>query len=137
MKAARLRTRLGPVLIAALTLAASFDAAAAASASGKAEAARMRRLAGERGCTVCHREAPPPRGADAGVPLAPSWHEIARRYRGDADAGKRLASVVLGGADSSDRHWKDRLDFTQMQGNDARLTPGEARKLVRWILASP
>ena len=97
----------------------------------------MRHFAGERGCTVCHREAPSPREPDSAAPLAPSWREIAARYRGDPDAERRLTRTILQGADPSERHWKDRLDFNSMQGNEARVSPDEARALVRWILSSP
>lgn len=97
---------------------------------------RLRRLAGERGCTVCHRDARPARDADAAAALAPSWREIATRYRGHADAQHRLERIVIGGADPTHRHWKNRLEFNRMEANP-RLTPAEARALVRWILATP
>ncbi|MGZ5583649.1 MAG: DUF2950 family protein [Usitatibacter sp.] len=101
------------------------------------EGDRMRRLASECGCTLCHREAPPPRGPDGVMPLAPSWRDIAARYRGRADAEESLTHTVIEGADPSDRHWKDRLEFTAMHGNEGSLAPDEARALVRWILTSP
>lgn len=43
---------------------------------------------------------------------------------------------MIGGADPAHRHWKDRIEFNRMEANP-RLTPGEARALVRWILATP
>jgi cytochrome c551/c552 len=114
---------------------ADWRGESAASASAH-EDDRLRRLAGERGCTLCHRAAPP-RETDAGTPLAPSWREIAARYRGRADAETALTRIIIAGADPSDRHWKNRLDFAAMQGNQPRVTPDEARALVRWILSSP
>ena len=95
---------------------------------------RMRHLAGERGCSVCHREEPSPRAADEAAPLAPSWQEIAARYRGHAGAEKRLTRVVMQGSDPAKRHWTNRLEFNSMQANP-RLTAREARALVRWILS--
>jgi cytochrome c551/c552 len=98
---------------------------------------RLRVLAGERGCTLCHRAAPAPRETDAAPPLAPSWTEIAARYRGQADAEEKLTRTVIEGADPADRHWKDRLDFVRMGANAPRVTPDEARALVRWVLSTP
>ncbi|MGZ5072917.1 MAG: DUF2950 family protein, partial [Usitatibacter sp.] len=98
---------------------------------------RMRQAATDRGCGLCHRESPAPRSAQEGVPLAPSWREIAARYRGRPDAEEHLTHVVIEGADPADRHWKDRVEFIRMQGNAPQVTPDEARALVRWILSLP
>jgi cytochrome c551/c552 len=92
----------------------------------------MRTLAAAQGCTLCHRDAPAPREV-AGTPLAPSWREIAARYRG-RDAEAELARIVTQGADQ--RHWKDRHDFAAMGANSPRIEPDEARAIVRWILSS-
>ncbi len=121
----------------ALVLLALVAVSVAEGAETKsAQAERMRHLAGERGCTVCHREAPTQRDADEALPLAPSWREIAARYRGRAGAEERLAHTVVGGADPSRSHWKGRLEFNRMDANP-KLTREEARRLVRWILSSP
>jgi len=98
---------------------------------------RMHRLAVDRGCTLCHRDAPVPREQGEAPPLAPSFAEIAARYRAQAGAEQSLTHVVIEGADPSDRHWKDRADFVRMGGNAPRVTPDEARALVRWILSTP
>jgi cytochrome c551/c552 len=91
---------------------------------------------GELGCTVCHRTAPAS-GADAATPLAPSFREIAARYRGQDRAEERLTRVVIEGADRKDRHWTHRHEFTEMGANAPRVSPDEARAIVRWILATP
>lgn len=96
--------------------------------------AEMSRLAEERGCTFCHREAPAAE-PDAGMPLAPSWREIATRYRGRVGAVAELAAIVEQGADPADRHWAKRLDFAAMRGNAPQVSPAEARALSRWILS--
>ncbi|HET9580309.1 MAG TPA: DUF2950 family protein [Usitatibacter sp.] len=97
---------------------------------------RMRHLAGELACTMCHREAPAARASDGAMPLAPAWAEIAARYRSRDDAEEQLTRVVIEGADPGDRHWKERLEFTKMGGNAPRVSPDEARALVRWILSA-
>jgi cytochrome c551/c552 len=102
-----------------------------------ADGERMRHTASDRGCTLCHRESPAPREPGDAAPLAPSWREIAARYRGRPDAEQRLTQVVIEGADPADRHWKDRVDFIQMRANAPHVTPDEARSLVRWILSLP
>jgi cytochrome c551/c552 len=96
----------------------------------------MSRLAEQRGCTFCHREAPPAPEANGALPIAPSWREIAARYRGRPDAVAELAAIVVQGADPADRHWAKRLDFAAMRGNAPQVSPAEARALARWILGS-
>jgi len=102
-----------------------------------AEATGMRGLIGERGCTVCHRDAPTSPGANGATPLAPSWKEIAAQYRGQPDVERRLTRIVIQGADPRERHWKNRQEFAQMAGNMRQITSDEARAMVRWILATP
>jgi cytochrome c551/c552 len=95
--------------------------------------AEIGRLAEQRGCTFCHREAPAAQ-ADGALPVAPSWREIATRYRGRSGAEAQLAAVVTEGADPTDRHWAHRLDFVAMRGNAPQVSPAEAQALARWIL---
>jgi cytochrome c551/c552 len=128
----------GPKFLAAVAfmlLAASSDGGAATTARA-AHAERMRHLAGELGCTVCHRDPSPTQAADPATPLAPSWHEIATRYRGQPGAEARLMRIVTQGSDTRHSHWRDRLEFATMEGNARRVSPDEARALVRWILSS-
>ena len=59
--------------------------------------AEMSGLAEERGCTFCHREGPAAE-ANGALPLAPSWREIATRYRGRVGAvaeARALARWIL------------------------------------------
>jgi cytochrome c551/c552 len=116
-----------------LLLGVSANCGAATQAD---QAERMRHLAGERGCTVCHRDTSPAKAEDPATPLAPSWHEIAQRYRGQRGAEAHLASIVEQGADTTRRHWRNRLEFATMQGNEQRVSPEEARALVHWILSA-
>ena len=97
------------------------------------ESASTRRLAGERGCTVCHQVAPSAKGADAATPLAPSFREIGERYRADPSAEERLTHVIQQGADPADVHWRGRAEFTSMRAA-SNVSPDEARAIVRWIL---
>lgn len=117
----------------ALALAASPRQQADPAREAAAQSERMRHLAGDSGCTLCHREAAAPQD---GTPLAPSFAQIAARYRGREDAEERLTRVVIEGADPADPHWNDRAEFTRMGGNARRLSQDEARALVRWILAA-
>ncbi len=94
------------------------------------------RIVADHGCTVCHREALSARATDDAPPLAPTWREIATRYRGDAAAQSRLARVVLEGADPGPPHWKGRLEFNTMGANAPRVTPEQARDVARWILST-
>jgi cytochrome c551/c552 len=96
----------------------------------------MGRLAEQRGCTLCHREAPAAAESEGALPVAPSWREIASRYRGRAGAETELAAIVIDGADPTNLHWTRRLDFAAMRGNAPQVSPAEARALARWILSS-
>ena len=100
------------------------------------ESASSRRLAGDRGCTVCHQVAAPAQGADAATPLAPSFGEIGERYRADPGAEERLTHVIQQGADPGDVHWRGRAEFTAMRAA-SNVSPDEARAIVRWILSLP
>lgn len=107
--------------------------ACAATAARDADA--MRLLAEERGCTTCHQERPAPSGSNAIIASAPSWREIAARYRGSSGAEEELARLVVGGSDLQARHWKNQAAFTSMLPNEVAVTDAEARALVRWILS--
>lgn len=97
----------------------------------------MRELARDRGCTTCHRETSPGAKDDAALPMAPSWHDIASRYRNAPEARQRLGALVLTGSDPNDRHWKHNAAFDRMLANEIATTPQEADLLVRWILSFP
>jgi cytochrome c len=117
-----------PLLLAASSACAMMPAHAT-------DADAMKLLAEERGCTTCHQEKPVPKGSNAIIASAPSWREIAARYRGRPDAEAQLAIEVVGGTDPKARHWKNQAAFTSMLPNEVAVTDEEARSLVRWILS--
>ena len=121
------------LIVLAIALAASlfFFSHVAAAATGDAVRDRI----GNAGCTLCHRDEAAARSAGDAPPLAPSFADIAHRYRGRDSAEARLARIVENGADPKQRHWKDRLEFTAMGANAPRVSRKEAREYVRWILA--
>ena len=86
-------------------------------------------LADRQGCTTCHQGTP--RATSAPAPIAPSWEEIASRYRGVPDARERLTRVVVGGTDG--RHWPE-TEFKFMLPSERALRPDQTREIVRWIL---
>jgi cytochrome c len=116
-----------------LLLAASSVCAVMPACAGDGDA--MKLLAEERGCTTCHQEKPVPSGSNSIIASAPSWREIAARYRGNAGAEEQLTQTVIGGSDPQVRHWKNRAAFTRMLPNEIEVTHDEARALVRWILS--
>jgi len=97
----------------------------------------MKRLSIERGCTTCHSDKAIKPSPSSTLPSAPSWPEIAKRYRGQAGAEDKLAAIVQTGTPKGTRHWSREAAFASMLANDAEVTPEEARSLVRWILAWP
>jgi len=97
----------------------------------------MADLARARGCTLCHELEPAPAAAEQTLPAAPSFREIAQRYRGDESAAERLTQTVLRGTGGrpGDRHWAGKAGSDRMPPNAAEITPEEARSLVTWILS--
>ena len=64
--------------------------------------------------------------------LAPTWKEIATRYRGRDGAEDALTRTVVGGTDRT--HWKGRAAFAAMLPQERWVTDTDARAIVRWIL---
>jgi cytochrome c551/c552 len=97
----------------------------------------MDELASAKGCYLCHRVEPVKRKPDDLLPYAPSWKDIALRYRSKKNAEDRLTEVVLGGSGDSgrDRHWKGKVSEVGMFPNVQEIDEGQARQLVHWILS--
>jgi cytochrome c551/c552 len=92
-----------------------------------------RQLATERGCMLCHAEIGAP--VIQTPPAAPSFRDIAARYRNRADAEEVLTRTVINGSSPDERHWARSAAFASMLPNEQEATPDEARTLVRWILS--
>jgi cytochrome c551/c552 len=93
----------------------------------------IEKLAANRGCDICHMTLP--RTKDARTPPAPSYGDIARRYRGRPGAEERLVSSILqGSGGAGGRHWAGKARFERMPANVVDVTELDARKLARWIL---
>lgn len=99
------------------------------------------RFAKDRGCMLCHEVESSPPEVNAVLPTAPTFQDIARRYRADPSAASRLATIVRQGTGPlrRDRHWAGKAQFERMYNNDIEVTDAEARQIVDWILtlASP
>jgi cytochrome c len=118
-----------------LATAAAGAASADPTLAGAAPPNRTLALAQDRGCFVCHRIGGGPASVASALPMAPSFRDIARRYRDQADAGARLTDVVVNGTPGeSGRHWRDQAMGSTMFG-DHIVSEDEARELVAWILA--
>ena len=106
---------------------------AAAPAVALAASDDIEKLAANRGCDICHVSLP--RTGDARTPPAPSYGDIARRYKGRTGAEERLvASILQGSGGAGNRHWAGRSRFERMPANVVDVTELDARKLARWIL---
>lgn len=99
------------------------------------EAKDPERLARDRGCLVCHDVAGTPPNAQAILPLAPAFRDVARRYRADPQAAARLAALVRQGTSPAKRHWEGKAYGDRMFPNDLEVTDEEARAIVDWILS--
>lgn len=123
--------RLG--LLVMLVLFSSWQSALAA----QPPASAMKELASDKACDLCHRDAPAKPRAGEPLPLAPSWKDIARKYKGQKDAEDRLTEIVLSGSGGGgkERHWQGKMTDLGMLPNAKEIDEDQARQLVHWILS--
>ena len=98
----------------------------------------MNHLASAKGCYLCHRAEPATTDPHAMLPHAPSWKDIALRYKGQKGAEQRLTLIVLqgsGGPEDKDRHWHGKVSDAGMLPNAPAIDKEQARQLVHWILS--
>ena len=97
----------------------------------------MNELAKARGCYLCHSLTWRRQGTQETLPVGPAWKDVAKRYKGHADAEDRLTRIVLQGTGSnlSDRRWNGKAQGAGMLPNAVEINEDEARRLVRWILS--
>jgi len=124
--------------IALCVAAALFNVATAAAAS-EPTGVSMQELLRRSGCDICHEAQPRTYARGSKSYLAPSWMNIAQRYGDDPKAEDRLTETILAGTGPrlTDQHWRGNVAFSDMPPNDVQLSPGDARVIVRWILAQP
>jgi cytochrome c len=94
----------------------------------------MLQLARDKGCMLCHSIDPKPKRADGLPPIAPSWREVALKYRDDPVAHRKLTQTVITGSDPKARHWSGKAGATAMPPNAATISTEEAHQLVNWLL---
>jgi cytochrome c len=126
-----MRYRLFVLLAALSTQLATLSAAHATPAENDAA---MLQLATDKGCMACHGITPKARRADGLPPIAPSWREVALKYRDDPVAHKTLTETVMTGANPKARHWTGKVGAATMPPNAATISAEEARMLVNWLL---
>lgn len=90
----------------------------------------MMALAAQNGCIACHGVN---KQADSHyIPLAPTFHAVAERYKGNADAKKTLLESIIAGTVNREKKWPD-VNMRFMPPNPS-LSPKDAETLVDWIL---
>lgn len=87
-------------------------------------------LAAASGCFICHAMK---RDAAVPVPLAPSYEDIAARYRGRSDALEYLVQRVRQGTAYQDQNWAGEVNMRFMPPN-VNVGREDATALVGWIL---
>ncbi|MES9945878.1 MAG: c-type cytochrome [Candidatus Thiodiazotropha sp.] len=92
---------------------------------------QMLALANASGCFICHKIAPEANPDD--LPLAPSYQEIALRYRGENDVFSPLLDRVLHGTVYRDQAWSGKVGMWFMPPN-VNVTREDASSLLHWIL---
>ena len=117
-------------LAAAIALLASGAALA-----DKAKDDAMLALATKSGCMTCHHIEPGAKGPDGLAPIGPAWKDVAAKYKGDKKAQATLTQIVLKGSNPYESHWKGKASGLAMPPNAVAIKEGDARDLVRWILA--
>lgn len=117
-------------LVTALALLASGAALA-----DKAKDDAMLALATKSGCMTCHHIEPGAKGPDGLPPVGPAWKDVSAKYKGDRKAADTLTQIVLKGSNPYESHWKGKASGLAMPPNAVAIKEGDARDLVRWILA--
>ncbi len=99
----------------------------------QAEDEQMLSLANSSGCFICHRVQ-----ADASgqKPLAPSYQEVAVRYRDDPKAFDRLLDRVLHGTAYREQAWEGKVSMRFMPPN-VNVSREDASALLHWVLSMP
>jgi cytochrome c len=110
-------------------------AASAAQAGDKAGDEAMLKLANASGCMACHHVERGAKGPDGLPPVGPAWRDVALKYKGQAGAVEQLTHTVMSGSNPYDSHWKGKASGLAMPPNAVAIKEGDARQLVRWILA--
>ncbi len=90
-------------------------------------------LATERGCFICHTIH---EDEEVMKPLAPSYQEIAERYRGDKEAFGYLVNRILHGTLYTEQNWSDGISMRFMPPN-VNVSRMEAGEMTNWILNLP
>lgn len=109
-----LRTAPAPVALLAALLV-TLLAAGPAAASDK--------LSTEGGCATCH--------AAAKKVIGPSWHDVAAKYKGQADAPALLAKRVREGSKGV---WGA---LPMAPTPEAKINDADLKSLIAWVLKTP
>lgn len=86
-------------------------------------------LATEKGCFTCHSIAP---DANVKKPLAPSYQDIAARYRDNPDAQTILLERILTGTVTKEQNWEGEVNMRFMPPN-LNTSREEAKDLIKGI----
>jgi cytochrome c551/c552 len=81
-------------------------------------------LVDQQHCMFCHT-------SDAPF-LAPSFHQIAERYRGSPDAAAMLEHKLRAGGQA---HWGDMAMPVAAERGGPPLSPEDARVLIQWVMS--
>lgn len=90
-------------------------------------------LATQRGCFVCHAVQ---YDSGASPPLAPSYQDIATRYRDDDKAFQYLVDRILHGTLYTEQNWSNDISMRFMPPN-INVSRVEAAELANWVLKMP
>ncbi|MCG8486358.1 MAG: hypothetical protein MI756_02720 [Chromatiales bacterium] len=113
-----------------LTYLSGIVVALVAPTTLQAKDEQMLDLANARGCFICHQVAADNSG---GKPLAPSYQEVAVRYRDNQQAFDQLLDRVIHGTAYRDQQWEGKVGMRFMPPN-VNVSREEAAALVRWII---
>lgn len=96
----------------------------------RAEDQSVLELAAHSGCFICHQVKADP---DVAKQLAPSYLEIAARYKGQQGAFDRLLDRVMHGTLYREQAWEGKTSMRFMPPN-VNVTRQAAEALVNWVL---
>ena len=93
---------------------------------------KMKALALNSGCFICHHVESGAKGPNGMAPIGPNWEDVALRYKGQKNVADGLVRAVMQGSNPYGSHWKDKVSGLAMPPNAVAISESDARKLVNW-----
>ncbi len=121
-------------VVAKTTLLGAILLASSVAMADEALDKKMKTLALNSGCFICHHVESGSKGPNGMAPIGPNWEDISARYKRQKNAADNLVKAVLQGSNAYSSHWTGKVSGLAMPPNAVAIKESDARMLVNWIL---